>query len=440
MPPARNVGQVFFPLDEELALLPGTLTPSLQEAVVRLGARMPFREVVQELTCLKYVTTTEATVRRHTETAGTAYVAWQTEEVEQVARTLPAVPEGAQRQLLSTDGALVPLVHGEWAEVKSVAIGAIQPPVLENGETVVHTTSLSYFSRLAEAETFTHLATVETHRRGTERAETVCAVNDGAEWIQGFIDVQRHDAVRILDFSHAAGYVAQVGQAVLGEGTPAFKAWLDTTLHDLKHESPDQVLQMLRDMQHELEGGAAAPKILDNVRTAVQYLEKRRSQMEYACFQAAGYPIGSGSVESGNKVVVETRLKGAGMHWARPHVNPMVALRDVLCSQRWAQDWSQIATRIRVDHLKERHQRQRTRWMQGRAIATASSEIIPIVPAHSQPSEPEPVKVATVKHNASSSSPRAKHPYRPPANHPWRHSPIGRARFKSYCSGHEPKL
>jgi hypothetical protein len=72
-------------------------------------------------------------------------------------------------------------VHGEWAEVKTVAIGAIQPAVIENGEAVVHTTELSYFSRLAEAEIFTRLATVETHQRDTERAETVCAVNDGVK-------------------------------------------------------------------------------------------------------------------------------------------------------------------------------------------------------------------------------------------------------------------
>jgi len=439
MLPARTVEQDFFPLDEELALLPGSLTPSLQEAVVRLGTRMPFGSVVQELTFLKHVTTTETTIRRQTETAGMAYVALQTAEVERLERTLPPVPEGANRQLLSTDGALVPLVHGEWAEVKTVAIGEIQPPVIENGEAAVHTTQLSYFSRLAEAETFTRLATVETHRRGTERAGTVCAVNDGAEWIQGFIDIQRHDAVRILDFSHAAGYVAQVGQAVLGEGTPEFKTWLDTTLHELKHDSPGQVLQVLRDMQRELEGGAAAPETVDKVRTAVQYLEKRRSQMEYARFQAAGYPIGSGSVESGNKVVVEARLKGAGMHWARPHVNPMVALRDILCSDRWEQDWPQIATRLRADQLKARQQRQRTRWTQRRAVTTADSSILPISPTQPEPSNPLPVKVAPVTRNASL-APQAKPPYRPPANHPWRHSPIGRARFKPYRSGHEPKV
>ena len=35
--------------------------------------------------------------------------------------------------------------------------------------------------------------------------------------------------------------------------------------------------------------------------------------MQYPTYQADGWPSGSGSVESANKVVVEARLKGAGM-------------------------------------------------------------------------------------------------------------------------------
>lgn len=404
------------------------LTPSLQEDLVRLGARMPFRSVVQELATLKHVTTTEASVRRQTESAGAAYVALQTTKVEHLERTVPLPPSGAARQLLSADGAMVPLVHGEWAEVKTVVIGEIQPAVLEKGEPVIHTTHLSYFSRLAEHETFTRLATVETHRRGTEGAEVVCAVSDGAEWIQGFVDHQRQDAIRILDFSHAASYVAQVGQAVFGEGTAAGKTWLATTLHELKHDSPQKVLQTLREMQHELEGGAASGETVERVRIAVNYLDKRRTQLEYAQFQAAGYPIGSGSVESGNKIVVAARLKGAGMHWAREHVNPMAALRNVLCSNRWAEDWPQLAVQLRAEHLKQRQHRQRTRWQQRHA---------PIAAAPATP-KPPCAQGPTVKAKMTTTR-NINQPYRPPANHPWRHAPIGRARFKPYRSGPDAK-
>ncbi len=49
-------------------------------------------------------------------------------------------------------------------------------------------------------------------RRGVERATEVAAVQDGADWLQGFVDGHRHDAVRILDFAHAAGYPGQIAE------------------------------------------------------------------------------------------------------------------------------------------------------------------------------------------------------------------------------------
>ena len=46
-------------------------------------------------------------------------------------------------------------------------------------------------------------------------------------------------------------------------------------------------------------------------------LDTRIEQLHYASFQAKDYPIASGTVESGNKLVVDARLKGAGMHRER---------------------------------------------------------------------------------------------------------------------------
>ena len=56
-------------------------------------------------------------------------------------------------------------------------------------------------------------------------------------------------------------------------------------------------------------------------------------------YQEAGWPIGSGSVESGYLLVVEARLKGAGMRWHRQNVNPMLVLRNAVCNREWKQTW-----------------------------------------------------------------------------------------------------
>jgi len=48
------------------------------------------------------------------------------------------------------------------------------------------------------------------------------------------------------------------------------------------------------------------PLINDNL----AYLEKRLAQIQYPRYRAQGWPIGSGVVESENKLVVEARLRG----------------------------------------------------------------------------------------------------------------------------------
>ena len=119
---------------------------------------------------------------------------------------------------MSVDGAMVPLLHGEWGEVKTLAIGTAIRTVDAVAEEA-HAEEMSYFSRMAEHRSFARLATVETHRRGVERAGRVYAVVDGAEWRQRSIDLHRPDAVRILDWRHGAEYLARAGQAAFGSGT-----------------------------------------------------------------------------------------------------------------------------------------------------------------------------------------------------------------------------
>jgi len=83
--------------------------------------------------------------------------------------------------------------------------------------------------------------------------------------------------------------------------------------------------------------------------------------MHYPAYQAAGWPIGSGCVESANKWVVEDRLKGSGMHWARDHINPLLALRNIVCNDRWDEAWPQIALALRHQARQQRFQRQQAR-------------------------------------------------------------------------------
>jgi hypothetical protein len=85
----------------------------------------------------------------------------------------------------------------------------------------------------------------ETQRRGLERATEVCAVQDGAEWRPRLVDNHRADAVRMLDFAHAAEYVNEIGEAVRAAGGRLPATWLAGVLHRLKHQGPHRVLTHL---------------------------------------------------------------------------------------------------------------------------------------------------------------------------------------------------
>jgi hypothetical protein len=432
-----------------LALPAGQLSSLVLEAVVRLATWMPFGRAVQEASWFLGVTLSETTARRLTHAAGRSYEGVQTAQVAALEREAPPAPQGPPVQALYVDGAMVPLVGGVWGEVKTLAIGTVE--VLpehgrRRGQQEVQTTDLSYFSRMTDHETFTRLALVETHRRGTETAGVVCAVNDGAVWITACVQQHRPDAVRILDWPHAAGYVHSVATAVFGAQTPAGAAWVAQQKETLLHGDPAVVLEGLAALSAQVAavaqgrperlvwtvvadpplqgvlGRAAAAQAAPVVQGSLEYLLKRAAEIAYAAFRAAHYPIGSGSVESANKVLVEARMKGAGMRWAPASVNPMVALRTVAANDRWEEAWPQIGTAGRQARQDATTHRRTLRLAERarRAAERAEQERLMATPT---PAEPPPAAPP-----AHPTSPVRRRSRRPGPDHPWRNGSFGRRR------------
>ncbi len=121
----------------------------------------------------------------------------------------------------------------------------------------------------------------------------------------------------------------------------------------------------------------------------VLYLGKRRANMQYPAFQKAGWPIGSGMVESGNKLVMQARLKGAGMHWKPEQVNPMLALRMNLCNERWNEGWSDSLRWNEQTRAARRRRKQEHRFRQRQASHAQDIPVVAVV------AKPEPAKTST---------------------------------------------
>ena len=103
-------------------------------------------------------------------------------------------------------------------------------------------------------------------------------------------------------------------------------------------------------------------------------------------------------LERANKVVVEARRTGAGMHWSRLSVNPLLAVRNAVCTDRWAEAWQQ-----RVAHI----QREGVCWRPGQTKSDAATEPPIGAPAPLAAGAPRKAADPVVEH-------------KPPAEHPWR--------------------
>ncbi len=316
--------------------------------MTRLSSRMTYGEAQEELGLLWKVEISKSGLQHVTMRHGQVADTLVTEKVTELEATAPTPTAQPEQMVMCTDGAMVQLTSGQWREVKTVTFGEFGPHWdAKQRKVVTQTDQISYFSRVETAEEFSRSALVEWHRRGGENAHTVVAVQDGALWIQSFIDYHCPQATRVIDFAHAQEYVATVGRAIHGEGTDAFRQWYVRMSKQLGHQPPHRTLNELQLLQRQY---AEHPEI-ETIESAIRYLEKRLPMIDYPHFRRRQIPIGSGNVESGHKVVMQKRMKQAGMRWTEANLNPMLALRVALCNQTWKTSWQEIVART----LKEKY-------------------------------------------------------------------------------------
>jgi hypothetical protein len=278
------------------------------------------------------------------EVAGRANAPAQKGESPQERRVVEVMPIAGQANL-STDGGMV-LVRGEgWKEVKLTTISevevkpAAERPAKESStsrraeDLLVKLKGHSYQAGLWDADTMALHQYAEGLRRGIDHCQRLSSVNDGAPWIERITDLNFPEAVQIVDWPHAKGKLWKVGKAVFGEQSAEGKEWVEERLDHLWEGEVKQVEAALEALD------LNQKRWPDEVRQAPGYFEGNRKRMRYDEFRAEGYPIGSGTVESGINTVVHHRMKRPGRGWGRSNGQAMLAGLSELHSGRFDQAW-----------------------------------------------------------------------------------------------------
>ena len=177
---------------------------------------------------------------------------------------------------------------------------------------------------------------------GMDRAEQWIGLSDGGNGLEHFMTMNfARDIVVILDFWHATEYLSDLAKARHPDDEEKREPLLASWCHTMKEKGGAGILAVLEGLPLP----PRKPTVKSQHETTMNYIRNNVHRMDYPTYVANGWCIGSGSVESACKTVVNQRLKLAGMRWGEDGTDEMCHLRAMFRSEttQWDLFWSRCA-------------------------------------------------------------------------------------------------
>lgn len=344
-------GQGCAPLDEQYGVQPGRVSAGLSELLTLAGVELAFEHSRRWLKGFLLFDVSENTIRQETRLLGQTQAAQETHlrQQSQDPAWLQAHlrgPDSIPRRLYgSLDAAKVrieprkltekqaeverwrDLKVGCWYEAEPVPPSqrsTRQRSVTERGQLSQRATNIRYYCDVLDAQAFGQLMWATGCAVQADRAPELVFVADGAVWIWNLITSHYPHAVQIVDWYHAADRLHRVAHAAFTQVAPR-ERWLEQTTTDLWEGRVTKVIQACATL------AGRCPDAQD----ALTYFTNNAARMRYEHYRAAGYLIGSGTVESSCKQIVTQRLKCSGAQWIVPGAVDTAKARAAWLSGAW---------------------------------------------------------------------------------------------------------
>lgn len=323
----RACHQGHVPLDERLEVGQRAVTPRLWRLIAFLGAHLSFGVAAQAIEESQGQTVSREMVRLLAEESGRQARRW--EEAEETRWEMePDRPKGRAPKtwIIECDGKQVGYQDGSWHEVKVGVIYELGDRV-ESSQGRRELLKREIVARRAHWEEFAGLLWSAMQRAGVAEGDRIVAVADGAEAMEQIFAFVAPAATRVRDFYHVSEKLHAVGEVRFRSGTPECRQWTSIQLHKLKHSDLQSVLRSIAHLK------LSTAEAAETRRKVVQYLKKNRYAMDYARYQKAGWPLGSGAVEGGCRLI-GARTNGLGRRWGESGCDAIVALRVAVLNRR----------------------------------------------------------------------------------------------------------
>jgi hypothetical protein len=302
--------------------------------VAYFGQNQPsFREGSQMIEKAMGMEISKETVREVSEYIGKAIYEEDTRRAKESLENMVNVDiaENPKKTTLyiMTDGAAVNTrIEDEngstWRENKTVMAFTDKDLIKRKDESHI-ITKKEYAAFIGSAEDFRKYVWDLGVRNGYGQVERVVMIADGATWIRNMCADLFPDAIQILDLYHLKENVYAYAKHKFNQDASKYVPWAEDINDKLEAGKAAEVLSMLPESEK-------LPSNVVNLRT---YLENNREKIDYPKYKENGFFVGSGAIESANKVILQRRLKQSGMRWSVLGAQYILTLRCKVESGLW---------------------------------------------------------------------------------------------------------
>ncbi len=320
------------PLDEEYGLVPGAVTAGLAALLAQAGVAFSYDESPRWLESFLLFDVAENTVRSETEQMGALQAQAEKELIqhsqkESYLQERQRQPGAIPIQLYgSMDAAKVRTeprskkgeakeAHEDWRDMKVLSwyevetVPAVQQTTrqrkkVQREQPALRAKNMRYFADISEAEEFGKLLWATGCALNADLSPELIFLGDGAIWIWNLVGKYYPQAVQIVDWFHAEEHLEGVAAAAFSDPIER-AAWLEPVTQALWDGQVEDVILACQSL------AASCLKASQ----AANYFANNMERMRYDRFRAAGYMIGSGTIESACKQIVSHRLALPGAQW-----------------------------------------------------------------------------------------------------------------------------
>ena len=194
----------------------------------------------------------------------------------------------------------------------------------EKANVIIHKEYVSY---IGSVDTFRVLLFSKAVELEYWKYENIVFISDGATWLRNMISELFPEAIQILDKFHLIENIYEYGKFIFNDDMKKVEKFKDKIIgycYSTEYKLIEKELKKYKDI--------SIPKTVCNL---PGYLENNKDKIEYSKYEKNGWFVGSGAIESSNKIVTQLRLKQAGMRWSVDGANYMIVLRCFYESNHW---------------------------------------------------------------------------------------------------------